>query len=79
MPPPYRCSCPYRGFRLNETTMACEDINECEDHPNGWCEDTCENRLMDVDNVTHECYCLAPGLKLAPDGRTCVGKWFSLH
>ena len=68
----YRCSCPTRGYMLNETTNACEDIDECM-YENGYCQSKCENKYMDRDNISHQCSCPEAGLKLALDRYTCIG------
>ena len=55
------------------TSLCCADIDECANR-NGVCADRCENRVMSVDNVTHECFCDDVAQELAANMLTCDGK-----
>ena len=55
------------------TSLCCADIDECA-NGNGFCADRCENRVMSVDNVTHECFCDDVAQELAANMLTCDGK-----
>ena len=68
-----RCVCDKKGYKYNETLKACVNVDECSMN-NSLCEAMCENLQMDVAGATHRCSCPDPGLKLSPDGITCVGK-----
>ncbi|XP_022085366.1 hemicentin-1-like isoform X2 [Acanthaster planci] len=60
----YTCLCP-RGFRNDQQTNICLDINECRDSP---CSYECRNT-----RGSYECICPEGMLRLS-DRRTCVGR-----
>uniref|UniRef100_F1KUB1 Fibulin-1 n=1 Tax=Ascaris suum TaxID=6253 RepID=F1KUB1_ASCSU len=62
----YKCRCS-AGYEFNETTMRCEDIDECNKFAGHVCSlhATCENTIG-----SFECHC-KDGFKLASDARNC--------
>ena len=54
------------------------DIDECSNGFNGGCEDRCENLIMSIDNVTHECFCDDVTQTLANNNLDCVGKSYDV-
>uniref|UniRef100_A0A915BL81 Fibulin-1 n=1 Tax=Parascaris univalens TaxID=6257 RepID=A0A915BL81_PARUN len=62
----YKCRCS-AGYEFNETTMRCEDIDECNKFAGHVCSlhATCENTIG-----SFECHC-KDGFKLATDARNC--------
>ncbi|GAB0094384.1 Putative vitellogenin receptor [Sergentomyia squamirostris] len=58
-----RCICP-NGFRFNNITKQCEDVNECETY--GICSQGCENNYG-----SYRCTCV-DGFRLKSDNRTCT-------
>ncbi|VDK17430.1 unnamed protein product, partial [Anisakis simplex] len=62
----YKCRCS-AGYDFNETTMRCEDIDECMKFAGHVCSlhATCENTIG-----SFECHC-KEGFKIAKDGRNC--------
>ncbi|VDM47385.1 unnamed protein product [Toxocara canis] len=62
----YKCRCS-AGYDFNETSMRCEDIDECKKFAGHVCSlhATCENTIG-----SFECHC-KEGFKLASDARNC--------
>ncbi|KAJ8006033.1 hypothetical protein DPEC_G00124070 [Dallia pectoralis] len=58
-----RCGC-QSGYRLNEDSVSCVDIDECDDEP-GACSHSCVNS-----QGSFTCHC-NPGYLLESDGRRC--------
>ncbi|XP_074662760.1 prolow-density lipoprotein receptor-related protein 1-like isoform X2 [Tubulanus polymorphus] len=64
----YRCECRH-GYKLQNDTQSCEDINECDSLP---CSQVCKN-LYPMSNSTEgfSCHC-QKGYRLAPDRKSCI-------
>lgn len=50
------------------------DIDESQANDNCGCEDRCENRVLNCDQIPFECFCDSEDNVLDTDGRACRGK-----